>query len=95
MEEEQGTVNVPIGRLDPQDIKRQVYEDGQEERNTEFILNNGIGMVATSPNSLISCINSLKKNPERYKILKQNMSRLKKPHATKNIVNFLLNLGSK
>ncbi len=29
MEEEQGTVNVPIGRLDPQDIKRQVYEDGQ------------------------------------------------------------------
>jgi processive 1,2-diacylglycerol beta-glucosyltransferase len=68
---------------------------GQEERNTEFILNNGIGMVATSPNSLISCINSLKKNPERYKILKQNMSRLKKPHATKNIVNFLLNLGSK
>lgn len=65
---------------------------GQEERNTEFILNNGIGMLATSPNTLISCINLLKENKEKYNIMKYNMSKLKKPNATKDIVNLILNL---
>ncbi|KXG73595.1 MGDG synthase family glycosyltransferase [Thermotalea metallivorans] len=65
---------------------------GQEERNMEFILNNGIGMVAASPNSLISCINLLKEDKERYAIMRQNMSRLKKPEAVRDIANFLLHL---
>lgn len=65
---------------------------GQEERNTEFILNNGIGMVGTSPNSLISCINLLREDKEKYNVFKQNMARLKKPNATKDIVEFLLSL---
>jgi processive 1,2-diacylglycerol beta-glucosyltransferase len=68
---------------------------GQEERNTEFILNNGIGMVANSPNSLISCINLLKEDKEKYNIFKQNMARLKKPNATKDIAQFLLSLCAK
>lgn len=67
---------------------------GQEERNTEFILNNGIGMVATSPNSLISCINLLKEDKARYDITQQSMSHLRKPNATKDIVEFLLSLGN-
>ncbi|WZL74272.1 glycosyltransferase [Clostridiaceae bacterium 35-E11] len=67
---------------------------GQEERNTEFILNNGIGMVGTSPNSLISCINLLKEDKAKYAVFKQNMARLKKPNATKDIVEFLLSLHS-
>ncbi|AOT69092.1 MGDG synthase family glycosyltransferase [Geosporobacter ferrireducens] len=66
---------------------------GQEERNTEFILNNGIGMVATSPNSLISCISLLKEDKEKYGIIQQNMHRLRKPDSTKAIVEFLLNLS--
>ncbi|TCO74571.1 MGDG synthase family glycosyltransferase [Marinisporobacter balticus] len=65
---------------------------GQEERNTEFILNHGIGMIATSPNSLISCINLLKDDQEKYNVFKQNMSRLKKTKATKDIAEFLLAL---
>ncbi|WP_168198323.1 MGDG synthase family glycosyltransferase [Crassaminicella thermophila] len=65
---------------------------GQEERNTEFILNNSIGMVANSPNSLIFCINMLKEDKEKYNFFKQNMSRLKKPNATRDISNFLLSL---
>ncbi|QXM05471.1 MGDG synthase family glycosyltransferase [Crassaminicella indica] len=67
---------------------------GQEERNTEFILNNGIGMIANSPNSLISCINLLKEDLEKYNIFKQNMARLKKPNASKDIAEFLLDLGT-
>ncbi|RKD27553.1 processive 1,2-diacylglycerol beta-glucosyltransferase [Caminicella sporogenes DSM 14501] len=63
---------------------------GQEERNTEFILNNGIGMLATNPNTLISSINILKDNREKYNFIKYNMSKLKKPNATKDIVNFIL-----
>jgi processive 1,2-diacylglycerol beta-glucosyltransferase len=65
---------------------------GQEERNMEFILNNGIGMVATSPNSLISCINLLKDDSERYQTICKNMARLRKPHASEDIANFILNM---
>ena len=65
---------------------------GQEERNMEFILNNGIGMVATSPNSLINCINTLKNDQERYHIIRQNMTRLKKPHAARDITEFIVNI---
>ncbi|MBF8982575.1 hypothetical protein IZY60_03390 [Lutibacter sp. B2] len=67
---------------------------GQEERNTEFILNNGIGMVATSPNSLISCINILKEDQEKYLSFKHNMSKLKKINAVHDISDFLITLSS-
>ncbi|MBS3995068.1 MAG: hypothetical protein KGZ33_04675 [Alkaliphilus sp.] len=65
---------------------------GQEARNMEFVLNNGIGMVATSPNSLISCINILKEDRERYEVIRSNMAKLKKPYATKHIGEFLISL---
>ncbi|MFZ5969153.1 MAG: MGDG synthase family glycosyltransferase [Bacillota bacterium] len=68
---------------------------GQEERNMEFILNNGIGMVATSPNSLISCINSLKNDVEKYNVIRQNMARLKKSTAVRDIAEFLIGLEPK
>ncbi len=65
---------------------------GQEERNMEFILNNGIGMVAASPNSLISCINLLKDNPDRYQTIRNNMAKIRKPHATQDIASFILSM---
>lgn len=68
---------------------------GQEERNTEFILNNGLGMIANTPNTLISCIHLLKDDTEKYNIFKKNMSKLKKPNSTKDIYEFLLTLSSK
>jgi processive 1,2-diacylglycerol beta-glucosyltransferase len=68
---------------------------GQEERNIEFILNNSIGMLATSPNSLISCIKSLKKDEEKYNSIKLNMSKLKKPKASYDIANLILSLKRK
>ncbi|WP_199872996.1 glycosyltransferase [Inediibacterium massiliense] len=66
---------------------------GQEERNTEFILNNGIGMIATSSNTLISCLSLLKEDIHKYNIYKENMRKIKKPYAAKDIANFLLSLG--
>ncbi|MCT4595660.1 MAG: hypothetical protein N4A57_15535 [Anaeromicrobium sp.] len=65
---------------------------GQEERNTEFILNNSIGMIANSPNSLISCINTLKDNTHKYYELKDNMNKMKKTDSVKNICEFILSL---
>ncbi len=67
---------------------------GQEERNAEFILNNGIGMVATSPHSLISSINILKENSDKYNMIKSNMNRLKKPKACSEIVNLILTMAN-
>lgn len=68
---------------------------GQEERNTEFILNNGLGMIATSPNSLMSCINSLRNDIDKRYAIRRNMAKLKKPNATKDIAEFILNLKFK
>ncbi|WP_129599651.1 MGDG synthase family glycosyltransferase [Anaerophilus nitritogenes] len=66
---------------------------GQEERNTEFILNNGIGMIATNSNTLISCLSLLKEDKNKYNIYKENMKKIKKSHAAKDISNFLLTLN--
>lgn len=65
---------------------------GQEKRNTDFILNNGLGMVATTQNALISCINMLKNDSQQYNYFKQNMQRMKKPNAVSNTAEFVLNL---
>lgn len=66
---------------------------GQEQRNTEYILNNSIGMVANNPTSLLSCINTLKNDHEKYTQLKDNMAKLKRSDSLKNISNFILNLN--
>jgi len=68
---------------------------GQEERNTEFILNNGIGMIATSPNSLLTCIKTLENDKAKYNLIKQNMSKLKKPNALLDITKFILSFNEK
>ncbi|MDK2919802.1 MAG: processive 1,2-diacylglycerol beta-glucosyltransferase [Candidatus Petromonas sp.] len=65
---------------------------GQEEKNIEFILNNGLGMRASNPNSLISCIKYLKENKEKYNNIKFNMSKFKKPKASYDIAKLILNL---
>jgi processive 1,2-diacylglycerol beta-glucosyltransferase len=65
---------------------------GQEEKNIEFILNNGLGMRASNPNSLISCIKYLKENKEKYNNIKFNMSKFKKPKASHDIAKLILSL---
>lgn len=65
---------------------------GQEERNTGFILNNGIGMIAPNESSLISCIRVLRHDSYKVNMIKENMRRLKKPKAAYDIADLILSL---
>lgn len=62
---------------------------GQEERNAEFMLNNGLALEATKTFPLEEAIFTLFRNPERLKHLKKTISYYGKKQATKKLCDFL------
>lgn len=61
---------------------------GQEDRNTEFLLNNGIAMKVTPTAPLDELIWQLFYDGERLDCIKQSISHISKPESTKNICEF-------
>ncbi len=62
---------------------------GQEERNAEFMLNNGLALQATKTFPLEEAIFTLFKNPERLKHLKRTIRLYGKKEATQKLCDFL------
>lgn len=64
---------------------------GQEERNTEFLLNNGTAMAVTKTCRLEEVLFQFFYYPEKIENMKRNIALLRKPNATEDICRFILN----
>lgn len=64
---------------------------GQEERNTEFLLNNGAAMAVTPTCRLEEALFQFFYYPEKIENMKRNIALLRKPNATEDICRFILN----
>lgn len=76
--------NLPIIMLDP--------IPGQEDRNKEFMLNNGIALNISSTFGIEEAIYQLKNFDFRMKSLKENMEHIRKPNSTRDLCEFLISL---
>ena len=63
---------------------------GQEERNVEFLLNNGAALRVSKTFSVDDAVYQLFSNTERLKTLKETVSFLGKPNSTADLVKFIL-----
>jgi processive 1,2-diacylglycerol beta-glucosyltransferase len=62
---------------------------GQEERNAEFLLNNGVAMQVTKTCPLDEVIFQFFFFPEKIENMKKNISLLRRPNATHDICEFI------
>jgi processive 1,2-diacylglycerol beta-glucosyltransferase len=63
---------------------------GQEERNADFLLENGAALKACDSGALNYRVSMLFNGPERLEELKQNSKRLGKPEAARTILDIIL-----
>ena len=63
---------------------------GQEDRNVEFLLNNGAALKVSKTFSVDDAVYQLFSNTERLKTLKETVAFLGKPDSTKDFVEFVL-----
>ena len=75
---------IPIIMLDP--------IPGQEDRNKEFMLNNGIALNVSSSYGIEEVIYQLKNFDYKLANLKNNMKYVKKPNSTRDLCEFLLSI---
>lgn len=75
---------IPIIMLDP--------IPGQEDRNKEFMLNNGIALNISPSFGVEEAIYQLKNFDYKTVMLKENMKYIKKPESTKDLCEFLISL---
>lgn len=66
---------------------------GQEERNVQFLLNNGVAMAISDTNTLDSIIYELFGVPEKLEIMKRSIELIRKPEATKILCDFIMNMN--
>ena len=64
---------------------------GQEQRNTEFLLNNGVAMQVTKTCPLDEVIFQFFFFPEKIENMKRNINILRRPNSTKDICEFIAN----
>lgn len=64
---------------------------GQEDRNMEFLVNSGAGMMITKTFPLDEAIYQIMNNPWRTELMKESVSHLGKPESTKNLCEFIMN----
>ena len=60
---------------------------GQEDRNTEFLLNNGAAVRVSKTSRLSDVIYQLFLYPNRIELMKQNIDLIRKPNATENLAD--------
>ncbi len=65
---------------------------GQEERNVQYLLNNGVAMAISDTNTLDSIIYELFGIPEKLEIMKKSIELIRKPEATKTLCEFIMNI---
>ena len=68
---------------------------GQEDRNTEFLVNNGAAIMVTKTFSLSEALFQVLNNPWRIKTLETSVSHLGKPNSTKDLCEFVIRLVNK
>ena len=61
---------------------------GQEDRNTEFLLNNGVAMSVTPTSPLDEVLFQLFSDERRIELMKQSISLIAKPNSTRDICEF-------
>lgn len=65
---------------------------GQEDRNVEFLLNNGAALKVSKTFPVDDAVYQLFSNTERQKTLKETVSFLGKPNSTRDFVDFIQKL---
>lgn len=68
---------------------------GQEDRNSEFLLNCGVALRASPTCSVSYAIYQLFYNKQRIESIKECIELIRKPDSTKNVCDFVLNLIEK
>lgn len=68
---------------------------GQEDRNMEFLVNNGAAIMVTDTFSLEEALFQLTKNPKRLPLLRESIGLLSKPDSTKHLCDFIIDLHEK
>ncbi len=65
---------------------------GQEDRNTQFLTNNGVAMAVSSTTPLDEVVYQMLANPKRIEVMKEAIALLAKPNSTRDICEFVKNL---
>lgn len=68
---------------------------GQEERNVEFMLNNGLAVNVTKTYPIDDALYQLFYYPEKLEYMESNIRLVGKPNATSDLCDFVLGLGEK
>ncbi len=63
---------------------------GQEEGNVSFVVENGLGMVATKPQEIVRAIGRVLTDHERMAAIKRAMERVRRPQAARDIAQLIL-----
>jgi len=63
---------------------------GQEERNSDHFLEEGVGIRCNNLPALAYKIDALLADKERFLIMQQSVKRLARPHAASEIVSTIL-----
>ena len=66
---------------------------GQEDRNTEFLVNNGAAIMVTETFPLEEALFELLKSPCRIKLLEESVKYLGKPNSTRDVCDFIIKLA--
>lgn len=66
---------------------------GQEDRNTEFLLNNGAAIAVSPTFPLDEAVYTLLANPSRIPLMKQSIELLRRPDSAESIGRLILELG--
>lgn len=66
---------------------------GQEDRNTEFLLNQGAALAVTETFPLDEAVWSLLSCPERVVQMRAAIDRIRRPNAVEDIARFVITLG--
>lgn len=68
---------------------------GQEEKNSDYLLNSGIAARVRESENIIPLINQIVKSPTRLDFMKKSAAEKSKPHAAEDICNLLMELANK
>lgn len=66
---------------------------GQEERNSEFLLNNGCAMASSKTRPIEECIYQLLTSDVRLNAMRECISAIAKPNSTRDLASFVIELG--
>ena len=65
---------------------------GQEDRNVEFLVNNGVGLNVSKSFCLASALHLFFDSEIRRKEINEAIARISKPYAAEKLCDFIFNL---